>query len=254
MNSRCQSTSPILTSIAFGVAAFALVFAPSAAFAQESGYYANGKFHKLIQSETEFAVEFEDAGQRQTMGETMRANSSMEIVDVPWDHNPNRFAILKGKRLDHAAQARLRGSRSIKALRNVYRLSEDSEPILSSGKIVVKFKSNVSDAERDVNNSIANDFEPAMNIRLGGEFAYEIFRFRAGLGIQQSPFANDNSTNKTYSAGFGIRQQNFSLDFAYRLHRNEELFIPYQASDSPEQLVANEENFNTFAFTVGFRF
>lgn len=110
------------------------------------------------------------------------------------------------------------------------------------------------DAERDVNNSIANDFEPAMNIRLGGEFAYEIFRFRAGLGIQQSPFANDNSTNKTYSAGFGIRQQNFSLDFAYRLHRNEELFIPYQASDSPEQLVANEENFNTFAFTVGFRF
>ncbi|HNO77256.1 MAG TPA: S8 family serine peptidase [Phycisphaerae bacterium] len=150
MNSRCQSTSPILTSIAFGVAAFALVFAPSAAFAQESGYYANGKFHKLIQSETEFAVEFEDAGQRQVMGETMRANSSMEIVDVPWDHNPDRFAILKGKRLDHAAQARLRGSRSIKALRNVYRLSEDSEPILSSGKIVVKFKSNVSDAERDV--------------------------------------------------------------------------------------------------------
>ncbi len=110
------------------------------------------------------------------------------------------------------------------------------------------------DAERDVNNSIANDFEPAMNIRLGGEIVYEIFRFRAGLGIQQSPFTNDDTTNKTYSAGFGIRERNFSLDFAYRLRQNEELFIPYQASGSPEQLVINEGSFNTFAFTLGFRF
>ena len=110
------------------------------------------------------------------------------------------------------------------------------------------------DAERDVNNSIANEFEPALNIRLGAEAAYEIFRFRAGLGIQQSPFANDDTTNKTYSAGFGIREQNFSFDFAYQLRQNEEIFIPYQASDSPEQAVLNEGNFNKFAFTVGFRF
>lgn len=110
------------------------------------------------------------------------------------------------------------------------------------------------DAERNVNNSIANDFEPALNIRLGGELAYEIFRFRAGLGIQQSPFANDDTINNTYSAGFGIREQNFFLDFAYRLRQNEELFIPYQATNSPEQLVTNKGSFNTFAFTLGFRF
>ncbi|MCB0615894.1 MAG: hypothetical protein KDC75_21400, partial [Phaeodactylibacter sp.] len=71
---------------------------------------------------------------------------------------------------------------------------------------------------------------------------------------QQSPFANDDTTNKTYSAGFGIREQNFSFDFAYQLRQNEEIFIPYQASDSPEQAVLNEGNFNKFAFTVGFRF
>lgn len=109
-------------------------------------------------------------------------------------------------------------------------------------------------AEREVNNSIATTFEPALNIRLGGEAAYEIFRFRAGLGIQQSPFANDNSTNNTYSAGFGIREENFFFDLAYQLRQNEELFIPYQASGSPEQLVVNEGRFNTFAFTLGFRF
>lgn len=108
--------------------------------------------------------------------------------------------------------------------------------------------------EREVNNSIANSFEPALNIRLGGELAYEIFRFRAGVGIQQSPFTNDDTTNNTYSAGFGIREKNFSLDFAYQLRQNEELFIPYQATESPEQLVINEGNFNTFAFTLGFRF
>ena len=110
------------------------------------------------------------------------------------------------------------------------------------------------DAERNVNNSIANEFEPALNIRLGGEIAYEIFRFRAGLGLQQSPFSNDNTTNKTYSAGFGIREKTFFLDFAYQLRQNEDLFIPYQATDSPEQMVINEGSFNKFAFTLGFRF
>lgn len=110
------------------------------------------------------------------------------------------------------------------------------------------------DAERNVNNSIAATFEPALNVRLGGEVAYEIFRFRAGLGIQQSPFADDSSTYNTYSAGLGVRQENFFFDFAYQLRQNEELFIPYQSSDSPEQLVLNEANFNNFVFTFGFRF
>ncbi len=148
MNSRCQSTSPVLTSIALA-AAVALAFVPSTAFAEGVGYYANGKFHQLIQSDSEFVVEFEDAGQRHAMSETMRANPSVEIDDVPWDRNPGRFAILKGKRLDAAALTRLRGNRSIKSMRNVYRLSNDAEPMLSSGRIVVKFKANVSDAERD---------------------------------------------------------------------------------------------------------
>jgi PKD repeat protein len=149
MNSRCQTTAPLMTTIALALAALAQVVIPSVVIAEEVGYYAIGTFHQLIQSESEYVVEFEDANQRQALGENMRANPETVIDDIPWDRHPDRFAILTGKRLDAAAQARLRGNRAIKSIRNVYRYSEEGEPVLSSGTIVVKFKPNVSDAERE---------------------------------------------------------------------------------------------------------
>ncbi len=155
MNSRCPTTSPFVTSIAYAAAAIAIFISHGVVAAEEGtgeklGYYANGAFHQLIQSDSEFVVEFEDASQRTALNQQMRANPDIVIDDVSWDCHPNRFAILKGKRLDAAAQTRLRGSRAIKSIRNVYRYSDDGDAVLSSGKIVVKLKPTVTDAERDV--------------------------------------------------------------------------------------------------------
>lgn len=116
---------------------------------EQIGYYVNGTFQPLIRSESEYVVEFEDANQRAALSQQMRANPNTVIDDVPWDRNPRRFAILKGKRLDAAAQTRLRGNRAIKSIRSVYRYTEDSEPVLSSGTIVVKLKDGITDAVRD---------------------------------------------------------------------------------------------------------
>ncbi|GJM25215.1 MAG: hypothetical protein DHS20C16_16300 [Phycisphaerae bacterium] len=139
-----------MNTIAYAMTTMILIALPGVVLAEDAGYYANGKFHRLIQSESEFVVEFEDAAQRQALGEKMRANADTTIDDVPWDRNPDRFAILKGERLDAAARSRLRGNRAIKSIQNVYRHSEEGEPVLSSGTIVVKFKPGISDAEREL--------------------------------------------------------------------------------------------------------
>lgn len=108
--------------------------------------------------------------------------------------------------------------------------------------------------ERIANDSITNILTAATNVRLGGEFVYDIFRFRAGFGLHYSPYANDDTVNNSYSFGFGIREQNFFVDFAYRRRTFEEGYIPYLTSQSPEQLVNNETNNDQFLLTLGFKF
>ncbi len=111
------------------------------------------------------------------------------------------------------------------------------------------------DAERDANASISTELESALNIRLGAELAYEIFRFRAGLRLQQSPYFNEDDMNTTLSGGLGIRGRSFFLDLAYQRRTNEEFFIPFQAaSGDPEQVASLNSNFNRLAFTLGFKF
>ncbi|MDX1941771.1 MAG: hypothetical protein SFU99_14520 [Saprospiraceae bacterium] len=108
--------------------------------------------------------------------------------------------------------------------------------------------------ERTANDSIINNLSDAMNIRLGGEIAYDIFRFRAGYGLYYSPFASDDTVNNSFSLGFGIREQSFFMDLAYRRRSYSEGYIPYLASESPQQLIDNEVNNDYFLLTFGFKF
>jgi len=108
--------------------------------------------------------------------------------------------------------------------------------------------------ERVANDSISTVLNSAMNIRLGGEIAYEVFRFRGGLGFHQSPFAGDDSFRQSFSLGLGMREQSFFFDLAYRWQTVMDLYIPYLTSQSPEQIVENDTTISQFLLTVGFRF
>jgi hypothetical protein len=110
------------------------------------------------------------------------------------------------------------------------------------------------DAEREVNDSIVSTLSSAMNIRLGGELAYEIFRFRGGFGLHHSPYAGDDTVNNSFSAGLGIRGESVFLDFAFRHYNFKETYIPYLTSQAPQQFVDNEVNNNQFLLTLGFKF
>jgi len=110
------------------------------------------------------------------------------------------------------------------------------------------------DDERVANDSIQAKLGSAMNFKIGGEIAYEIFRFRAGFGLYQSPLIGDDITNSAFSLGAGMREESFYLDIAYRRQSIKEAYAPYVTTDYGSQVVETNTAFNQILFTLGFRF
>jgi len=107
--------------------------------------------------------------------------------------------------------------------------------------------------EQDLNNQVDNQLGTALNVRLGGEFVYELYRFRAGFNISESPYKGDNSTNSAFSLGAGIREKTFYIDVAYKRAIVNTDYIPYVAQAS-QQLVKTEDERNKLMMTVGVKF
>lgn len=109
--------------------------------------------------------------------------------------------------------------------------------------------------EEELNNDVARLYQSAINLRLGGEIAYNIMRIRAGINLQGAPTAGVNSTDATYSLGLGLRQRSFFFDFAYRFADREEPYFPYTVSDVfPQNSVSTNAIRNSLLFTFGFKF
>jgi hypothetical protein len=110
--------------------------------------------------------------------------------------------------------------------------------------------------EREVNTSIENELQSAVNLNLGGELAFEKFRVRGGLGMVGSPYAGDGISNfdNIYSLGGGFRGDKFYIDFAFQQRGLSQGYSPYQViDDERNQLIVNETSINKVIFTVGFK-
>lgn len=107
---------------------------------------------------------------------------------------------------------------------------------------------------RRVNNNIRDSYRGALNLRFGGEIAYKIFRFRAGIGFSGTEYANDNVWSRSWSAGAGIRENNFFMDLAYRRAIRNEGYIPYATSEAPELFVNTSTQQDLLALTLGIKF
>ncbi|MFK8008799.1 MAG: OmpP1/FadL family transporter [Saprospiraceae bacterium] len=111
------------------------------------------------------------------------------------------------------------------------------------------------DYEIDLNEQVGKSFQSALNIRIGGEYAHENLRFRAGYGISGTPYADNDITNNAYSLGFGIREKSFYIDFAYKYSKVSDGYVPYLLSDPElEQFVTNDVASTRILMTAGFKF
>lgn len=104
--------------------------------------------------------------------------------------------------------------------------------------------------EKELNKAIERNFQQALNFRVGGEFAHQSLRFRAGLGMYGSPVDGDNTFKKVYSVGAGYREDGFFLDLAYRLSQEKEGYTPYEG----DFLKPNGANLDTKTSTVSLTF
>jgi len=96
--------------------------------------------------------------------------------------------------------------------------------------------------EAELNTQIGENFKSAVNVRLGGEFAYEKLRLRAGYGLIGSPYVEGDSFYNSFSAGIGLRQRSFYMDLGYRRSVFGETYVPYVTFDketNPQQEVLN---------------
>jgi hypothetical protein len=121
-------------------------------------------------------------------------------------------------------------------------------------------------------NVINNIFKATGNLRVGGEYRLtNNFSLRGGVQLLGNPWqktystdngtidvANKNDSYRTYSAGFGYRQQNFFIDFAYRLSQIQEAYQVHEVSSSNLSKVDNIATLNYLnnqaTITFGFRF
>ncbi len=121
------------------------------------------------------------------------------------------------------------------------------------GKAKLGFR-DFPDDELIANENIAARLEPALHLRLGGEVVYQIFRFRAGVGMQQSGALADDALNLSLSAGAGIRGKSVFLDLGYRRTGINETYEPYLSSLAPQQIVDVKTGRDLAVLTLGFRF
>ena len=114
--------------------------------------------------------------------------------------------------------------------------------------------------ETTLNTSIDQKYGPASNIRVGGEFAYDILRVRAGVGFNGSPFKSgvavegQDYSSKTISGGLGIKTDNFSIDAAYVHSSSNQFFQPYSLSTQFVPGVDIKKNTGDVVFTLAYKF
>jgi hypothetical protein len=99
-------------------------------------------------------------------------------------------------------------------------------------------------------------YQPVINYQVGAEFRRDIFRVRAGYGVQSNTFKDnldsDNTIN-SFSGGFGIRTKSFYIDLALIRSTGKTVqYQPYTFSDGSGPIVDFKDSSTRGVITVGF--
>jgi len=117
------------------------------------------------------------------------------------------------------------------------------------------------DANYD-NNKIKSLYRNTTNLRLGGEYRYKLFRFRAGTNYMADPFADDQDGVKKsimgFSGGLGYRTSRFYVDLAVTYFQGKNSYRPYVVNDPITDplnpLVKYDQKNTNVMLTFGFPF
>ena len=104
------------------------------------------------------------------------------------------------------------------------------------------------------NNIIRENFTAQHNLRLGGELRVDPLVLRGGYAFYSSPYKTgvNDGQQSVVSAGIGIREKHYFIDFAYAYTFFREDYYLYSAQFVNP--VDNQYSLSRFMLTLGFRF
>ncbi len=103
-----------------------------------------------------------------------------------------------------------------------------------------------------MNTAIRQKFRPVSTLRVGGEYAYKIFRVRAGYSLSTSPYKDASLSDFTQSSitgGLGVREENIFADLALVRSMGKNRYTPY--GNAPDVNLSSRTT--NIVFTLGFR-
>jgi hypothetical protein len=106
------------------------------------------------------------------------------------------------------------------------------------------------------NSRISVDYNSAINMRIGAEGRFDIFRVRAGYALYGDPYQNSTyDRKKTFiTAGVGIKQANYFLDVALVNSKYNSVYQPYTLDNGLQPIVNTENKSNNVLVTFGLNF
>lgn len=134
-------------------------------------------------------------------------------------------------------------------------ISADAEYLKYSS---AKYSSNTGDDYSADNKEIKGLYKSVLNLRFGGEYRLNNYRFRGGYSLMPDPFqTQQNGVDRSfssYSTGFGYRIPTFYIDFSVVLGQSSNSYRPYRVPTATSPLVTLDNKSTSFLFTIGFPF
>ena len=104
------------------------------------------------------------------------------------------------------------------------------------------------------NRTVAENYQSAVNYRLGGEYRLDQLSLRAGYGVQGNPYRDQNREITTVSGGLGYRFQKFYLDLSYQNVNYDSQVRPYVMNNGAEPVADVQNKRNNVFVTLGAKF
>ncbi|RZK54745.1 MAG: hypothetical protein EOO91_15405 [Pedobacter sp.] len=125
----------------------------------------------------------------------------------------------------------------------------------------IKFSSNNGSGSNSTitsnNNAVRDNYQSAVNYRVGAEYKINNVSLRAGYGLNGSPYKTDEDKffdTKMYSGGLGYRVNNYYIDLAYQRVETNNTYSPYTLSNFSEPSATAKSTKNNVFLTLGLRF
>ena len=108
------------------------------------------------------------------------------------------------------------------------------------------------------NKTIKSLYKSVINLRVGGEYRLDKYRFRAGYSLMPDPYQSEqngvNNTLSSFTTGAGYRTDKFYVDLAVVFIQGFKSYRPYTVNSTGSPLVTLNSKATTIVFTVGFPF